>query len=79
MEYLPKILVITDINMTQLAPESRLKLIVTTMAPGFGEIDPDNVTEDPTATELGDAVKVILVGGLVNVVKVVDVEVLVDV
>jgi cation transporter-like permease len=49
------------------------------MAPGFGEIDPDNVTEDPTATELGDAVKVILVGGLVNVVKVVDVEMLVDV
>jgi hypothetical protein len=79
VEYLPEISVITDINMTHLAPESRLKLIVTTMAPGFGEINPDNVTEDPTVTELGDAVKVILVGGLVNVVKVVDVEVLVDV
>jgi hypothetical protein len=46
-------------------------------APGFGEIEPDNVTEDPMVTELGDTDSVILVGGLVKVVRVVDVEVLV--
>jgi hypothetical protein len=32
-------------------------------APGFGEIDPDNVTEEPRITELGDAAKVMVVGG----------------
>jgi hypothetical protein len=65
--------------MVQVVPESRLKLIVTATAPGFGEIDPDKVTEDPTATEFGDADRVMLVDGLVNVVRVVDVVVLVDV
>jgi len=65
--------------MTQVVPESRLKLIVTRTAPGFGEIEPDKVTEEPRAIEFGDADKVMLVDGLVNVVRVVDVVVLVDV
>lgn len=48
-------------------------------ASGFGDIEPDKVTEEPREIEFGDADKVMLVGGLVNVVTVVDVEVLVDV
>ena len=79
MEYLPETSVIIDISMTHVLPESRLRLIVTTTASGFGEIMPDSVTEDPTATELGDGDNVMLVDGLVNVVRVVDVVVLVDV
>ena len=69
----------TDNSVSHVAPESRLKLMVTGTAPGFGDIDPDSVTEEPTAIELGDAAKVMPVGGLVKVVKVVDVLVLVDV
>ena len=65
--------------MTQVVPESRLKLIVTSTAPGFGEIEPDKVTEDPTAIELDEVESVMLVDGRVNVVKVVDVVAVVDV
>ena len=36
--------------------------------PGLGEIEPDNVTEDPAVTEFGEIVSVILVGDRVWVV-----------
>jgi hypothetical protein len=65
--------------MPQVVPESRLRLIVTITAPGFEEIAPDKVTEDSRVIEFGDADKVILVDGLMNVVRVIDVVVLVDV
>jgi hypothetical protein len=42
-------------------PESRLKLIETATAPGFGEIDPDKVKGTPTVAELVDGVKEMLV------------------
>lgn len=62
-----------------MAPESALKLMVTITAPGFGEMEPDNVTEEPTVMGLEDVDNVILVDGLVNVVRVVEVVVLDDV
>ena len=42
-------------------PESLLKLIDTDTVAGFGEIDPDNVTDDPAAIEFEDGFKVMLV------------------
>jgi len=63
--------------MTQVVPESRLKLIVTRTAPGFGEIEPDKVREEPMVTEFGVKVREVTVEGLVKVVSVVGVLVLV--
>ena len=79
MEYLPELSAIIDMSIAHVAPESRLKLIVTVTAPGLGDTAPDNVTDDPMDIDDGDSDKVILVDGLVNVVNVVDVPVLVDV
>jgi hypothetical protein len=53
--------------------------MATVTAPELGDMDPDNVTEDPTGIVDGDDAKVIPVEGLVKVVKVTDVLVPVDV
>ena len=53
-------------------------LMVTMTFPGFGEMEPDIVTEEPRETEL-EEVKEMLVDGRVKVVRVVEVVVLVDV
>lgn len=53
--------------------------MVTVTAPGFGVIEPDNVTEDPAGIVDCDVARVIPVDGLVKVVNVTDVLVLVDV
>ena len=45
-----------------MAPESRLTLTVTITVPGFGEIVPDKVTDDPRAMEVWDRDNVMLVG-----------------
>jgi hypothetical protein len=65
--------------MFQVDPESRLRLIVTATAPGFGVIEPDNATEEPRDSELGFREREMEVDGRVNVVKVVDVLTLVEV
>jgi len=79
VEYLPEISVVTVINMVHVTPESRLRLIVTPTASGFGEMIPDSVTGVPMVTELGETARVIVVDGRVKVVNVVAVVEVVDV
>jgi hypothetical protein len=52
-------------KVSQDVPPSRLKVKVTGIEPGFGEITPDNVTLPPTVIEVGEAARVIVVEGLV--------------
>jgi hypothetical protein len=54
-------------------------LTVTPTAPGFWVIEPDNVTGEPRLVVLGLTSSEIVVDGLVNVVRVVEVAMLVDV
>ena len=62
-------------NEAHVEPESLLKLNVTWTTPGFGLIEPDNSTGDPKLVELGVEAIEIVVGGLVKVVRVIEVEV----
>ena len=60
-------------------PESRLRLIVMSTLPGFGETEAERVVEEPVEIEFGEVIREILVEGLVKVVRVVDVVTLVEV
>jgi hypothetical protein len=66
-------------NEAHVNPESLLRLNVTCTMPGFGLIKPDNTTGDPRLIELGFEAIEIVVGGLVKVVRVTEVEVVVAV